>query len=156
MFDGGVEAAKFLMEMLDGIKPEKYTIRLSLVAPSVAQLNAEGFPYGNLIRCGQKFLDEDISNVTILSGFAFGDTPKNGMTIIVHSRSTTENAKVVVEKLAASAWTDRTRYVPKMASLEHAVGFALQGQQSEDVPLLFADPADNPGGGGRGNTTYII
>src|SRR3546814_15430583 len=22
--------------------------------------------------------------------------------------------------------------------------------------LLFADPADNPGGGGRGNTTYIL
>ena len=43
-----------------------------------------------------------------------------------------------------------------MTSLEHAVGLALQGQQSEDVPLLFADPADNSGGGGRGNTTYIL
>ena len=43
-----------------------------------------------------------------------------------------------------------------MTSLEHAVGLALQGQQSEDVPLLFADPADNPGNGGRGNTTYIL
>ena len=157
MFDRGVEAAKVLREMLDGMKPEKYTIRLPLVAPSVIQLTAEGFPYGDLIRYGQKFLAEDIFNVPILSGFPLGDTPKNGMTIIVHSRSTTENAKVVAEKLAVSAWTDRTRYVPKMKSLEHAVGLALQGQQSvEDVPLLFADPADNPGGGGRGNTTYIL
>ena len=33
----------------------------------------------------------------------------------------------------------------------------LQGQQSvEDVLLFFADPADNPGGGGRRNTTYIL
>ena len=32
----------------------------------------------------------------------------------------------------------------------------LQKQQSEDVPLLFADPADNSGGGGRGSTTYIL
>ena len=130
MFDRGVEAAKVLKEMLDGMKPEKYTIRLPLVAPSVTQLTAEGFPYGDLIRYGQKFLDEDIFNVTILSGVAFGDTPKNAMTIIVHSRSATENAKVVAEKLAVSAWIDRTRCVPKMKSLEHAVGLALQGQQS--------------------------
>ena len=76
MFGRGVEAAKVLNEMLDGMKPEKYTIRLPLVAPSVTQLTAEGFPYGDLIRYGQKFLDEDIFNVTILSGVAFGDTPK--------------------------------------------------------------------------------
>ena len=118
--------------MLDGMQPKKYTIRLPLVAPSVTQLTAKGFPYGDLIRYGQKFLDEDIFNVTILSGFAFGDTPKNGMTIIVHSRSTIENARVVAEKLAVSAWTDRTRYVPKMTSLEQAVGLAQQAQQSAE------------------------
>lgn len=81
---------------------------------------------------------------------------KNGMTIIVHSRSSTENAKTMAEKLTASAWTDRARYVSKMTQLEHAVGLELQKQQSEDVPLLFADPADNSGGGGRGSTTYIL
>ena len=157
MFDRGVEAAKVLKEMLNGMKPEKYTIRLPRVAQSVTQLAAEGFPYGNLIRYGQKFLDKDIFNVTILSGFAFGDTPKNGMNIIVHSRSSTENERVLGEKLAVSVWTDRTLYVPKITSLEHAVGLALQGQQSvEDVLLLFADPADKPGGGGRRNTTYIL
>ena len=55
-----------------------------------------------------------------------------------------------------SAWTDRNRYVPNMTSLEHAVGLALQGKQTEGVALLFADPADNPGGGGRRNTTYVL
>ena len=39
---------------------------------------------------------------------------KNGMTIIVHSRSSTENAKTMAEKLTASALTDRARYVSKM------------------------------------------
>ena len=55
MFDRGVEAANVLKEMLDGMQPEKYTIRLPLVAPSVTQLTAEGFPYGDLIRYGQNF-----------------------------------------------------------------------------------------------------
>ena len=87
-------------------------------------MTAESFPYRDLIRYGQELLDEDIFNVTILSGFAFGDTPKNGMNIIVRSRSTTENASVLGEKLAVSVWTDRTRYVPKMTSFEHAVGLS--------------------------------
>jgi len=44
-----------------------------------------------------------------------------------------------------------------MTSLEQVVGLALQAQQAtEDAPLLFAGPADNTGGGGRGNTIYIL
>ena len=30
------------------------------------------------------------------------------------------------------------------------------GDNPRAEPLLFADPADNPGGGGRGNTTFIL
>ena len=79
------------------------------------------------------------------------------MSVNVHSRSITENTKFVAGKLVVSAWTDRTRYVPKMTSLEQVVGLALQAQQAaEDAPLLFAGPADNTGGGGRGNTIYIL
>ena len=44
IFDRGVEATKVFKEMVDGMKPEKYTIRLPLVAPSVTQLTSEGFP----------------------------------------------------------------------------------------------------------------
>ena len=157
MFERGVEAAQVLKEMLEGMRPKKHSIRLPLVAPSVTQLTAKGFPYGDLIRYGQSFLDEDIFNVTILSGFAFGDTPKNGMTIIVHSRSTPEKARLVAEELAVSAWADRTRYVPRMTKLEKVISLARQVQNdNRKKPLLFADPADNPGGGGRGNTTYIL
>ncbi len=101
MFDRGVEAAKVFKEMVDGMKPENYTIRLSLVAQSVTQLTSVYFPYGDLIRCGQKFLDEDIFNVRILSEFASGDTPKNVMTFTVQSLSMTEYAKAAAEKLAA-------------------------------------------------------
>ena len=58
-------------------------------------VDGRGVPYGELIRYGQKFLDEDIFSVPILSGFAFGDTPKNGISVNVHSRSITENTKFV-------------------------------------------------------------
>ena len=60
-------------------------------------------------------------------------------------------------ELAESAWRDRERYRPRMISLEEAAAKACAvGEDASAPALLFADPADNPGGGGRGNTTYIL
>ncbi len=157
LYERGEEAASAMIEMFSGVRPQKYHIRLPLVAPSVTQRTAPGFPYGDLIRLGETFLDSDLLNVTILSGFAFSDTPKNGMSIITHSRSSLDNAQRVAEQLASAAWQDRERYKLEMYSLGDAVAMAKQvGDDTGLEPLLFADPADNPGGGGRGNTTFIL
>jgi microcystin degradation protein MlrC len=44
-----------------------------------------------------------------------------------------------------------------MISLDEAIRLAGETIQNPALPaLLFADPADNPGGGGRGNTTTIL
>ncbi len=161
MLERGEEAARAMLEMFSGVRPEKYRVRLPLVAPSVTQLTAEGHPYGDLIRLGQTRVDPPggagVMNVTILSGFAFGDTPKNGMTVITHTRGDANLARRVTLELAEAGWADRERYRPNMISLEDAVARARAvGEDAGAAPILFADPADNPGGGGRGNTTYIL
>lgn len=153
----GEEAARVLSELMAGTKATAYRVRLPLVAPSVTQLTAEGHPYGDLIRLGQSKVDDRVINVTILSGFAFADTPKNGMTVIVHTRDDPALAKSLALELAAAGWADRQRYQPRMTPLDEAVRRAVAcGQDAVTPSLLFADPADNPGGGGRGNTTYIL
>jgi len=161
MLERGEEAARAMLEIFGGVRPENYRIRLPLVAPSVTQLTAEGYPYGDLIRLGQTRVDAPgagpVMNVTVLSGFAFGDTPKNGMTVITHTRGDAALAKQVTTELAEAGWSDRERYRPAMISLEDAIERAKRvGEDLAAEPLLFADPADNPGGGGRGNTTYIL
>ena len=161
MLERGEEAARAMLEMFDGVRPTKYRVRLPLVAPSVTQLTAEGYPYGDLIRLGQTRVDapEDggVMNVTILSGFAFADTPKNGMTVITHTRGDAALAEKVTMELAAAGWADRERYRPTMITLDDAVARAKSvGENPLAEALLFADPADNPGGGGRGNTTFIL
>jgi microcystin degradation protein MlrC len=157
MLERGQEAARAMLEMFDGVRPVKHRVRLPLVAPSVTQLTAEGYPYGDLIRLGQTRIDDAVMNVTILSGFAFGDTPKNGMTVITHTRGDPALAKRVTNELAEAGWADRERYRPTMITLDDAVARAKAvGDDPAVEPLLFADPADNPGGGGRGNTTFIL
>ena len=150
LYERGCEAAKAMLEMFDGVETASYRIRLPLVAPSVTQLTAEGHPYGDLIRLGQTKLDASVMNVTCLSGFAFCDTPKNGMTVIVTTRGDAEDAKRVATDLAEAAWNDHQRYVPTMTALDDAATLARSvSADASREPILFADPADNPGGGGR-------
>lgn len=157
IFERGEEAAGVLEELMAGTRATAFRVRLPLVAPSVTQLTAEGHPYGDLIRLGQTKIDERVVNVTILSGFAFADTPKNGMTIIVTTRNDPALAEALATELARAGWADRQRYRPRMIGLDEAVGQARAiGADPMAPSLLFADPADNPGGGGRGNTTYIL
>jgi microcystin degradation protein MlrC len=157
LFERGEEAAHGLLKLFAGVKPHCHRVRLPLVAPSVTQLTAPGHPYGDVIRFGQTKLDDDVLNISILGGFAFSDTPKNGMTILVTTCGDAERARQLAVEIATVAWRDRHRYKPDMLPLAQAVDLARQAGSDKTVaPLLFADPADNPGGGGRGNTTYIL
>jgi microcystin degradation protein MlrC len=156
-YERGQEAARCMLEMFRGVKPKAASIRIPLVAPSVTLLTAEGHPYGDLIRLGQTKIGPDIMNVSILGGFAWSDTDRNGMTVIVTARESAAKAQAVARELAEAGWADRERYRVRMTSLADATRMALDAGRDRKRPnLLFCDPADNPGGGGRGNTTYVL
>ncbi|PMR72181.1 M81 family metallopeptidase [Halomonas heilongjiangensis] len=152
----GMEAAGILLEMFTGMRPEMAFIRLPLIPPTVTLLTESG-PYADIIEYGQGLITDEIANVSILGGFAFGDTPKNGMAILVTARHGGGVARAVARLIAQKAWDDHERYVPHLASLEDAVARVVEAGRHTDLPaLILADVADNPGGGGRGNTMWIL
>jgi microcystin degradation protein MlrC len=157
MRERGAEAARALREMMGGVKTSSAFIRLPIVAPSVTLLTAKG-PYADLIDLGQRLKTPDILNVTVLGGFAFSDTPKNGLAIIVTARgSNPAPARLLAKQIAEAAWTDRQRYSPKLTPLADAVAMAkAAGDDPKRPALIFPDVADNPGGGGGGNTTWLL
>jgi microcystin degradation protein MlrC len=156
MVERGAEAAGAMLEALAGKKLTPAIVRLPLIPPSVTQNTASG-PYADIVAYGQTKVGGDILNVSICSGFSLGDTPKNGMTVAVTARGDRPRAEAVARDIAARAWADRHRYVPEMTDLAAATEMALAAGRDPAKPaLLFADPADNPGGGGRGNTAYIL
>ena len=156
-YERGQEAARCMLEMFQGVKPKAVSIRVPLVAPSVTLLTADGHPYGDLIRLGQKKMDKDIMNVSIVAGFAWSDTDRNGMTTIVTARGDEAKARALARELSIAAWADRERYQLRLTALEDATRMAREAGADAGKPnLLFCDPADNPGGGGRGNTTYVL
>jgi len=156
MEERGVEAAEVVREMWAGMRPSSHFIKLPLIPPSITQ-NTDAGPYADILRFGRSKKTGDIVNVTILSGFTNGDTPKNGMSVVVSSRVGSAKAREVARDIAAACWADRRRYVPEMMSLDDAVTLAAKtGRDRSLPPQLLADVADNPGGGGRGNTTWIL
>jgi len=156
MAERGREAAAALIEMFDGLRPAAALVRLPVTPPTVTLLTAAG-PYADIINYGQSRLTADIVNVSILGGFAYADTPKNGLAIIVTARSGKAAAQRLAMDIAARAWSDHERYLPKLTSLEDAVAAAVNaGRDRSARPVILADVADNPGGGASGNTTFIL
>ena len=159
MRERGIEAAETIREMLAGTKTETAFVRLPIVPPTVTMLTAAG-PYADMINYGQTKIGSEIMNVSVMGGFAFSDTAKNGLTVVVTARRDRRNsraAEAAAREIADFGWDNRARFYPKLTALDDAVAKAVAVSSDPALPALaFADVADNPGGGGRGNTTYLL
>ncbi len=156
MRERGAEAAAAVREMLGGVKPQRAFIRLPIVPPTVTMLTAAG-PYAEMIDLGQRRMTPEIMNVSVMGGFAFADTAKNGLTVVVTARHDKRAAYTLAREIAELGWANRARFYPQLTPLDEAVEKALAVGRDPSLPALaFADVADNPGGGGRGNTTFLL
>ena len=151
-----IECAELLNEMLDGMQPTSAFVRLPMVEPPITLLTEPGRPYGDLMAAGEALIGGAVANVTILAGFAFSDTAHNGMSVVVTTRGDSQLAANRAMELADTAWRDRRRYDPTMISIEQAAARAVAAGATGTEPIALADCADNPGAGGRGNTTTIL
>lgn len=171
----GTEAARAMRELLGGVKTAKALVRIPLMPPSITLLTGVGEsdvdiasgklprPYGQLIREGQQYVSPagsgpaSVLNVSISAGFFLTDSPKAGMTVLVTTRGDQAAATKLARSLAQRAWDERHRFVPRLVSLEEAVARLRRICDDARAPAIcLADVADNPGGGGRGNTTALL
>ena len=159
MLERGEEAAHSLRTILAGARPEAAFIRLPLTPASVVLLSREG-PYADLINFGQRRKRElagAIFNVSVFGGFVFGDTPKNGVAIVVTGRDDGDAARALALEIAERGWADRQRFRKQLTSLEEAVSLAVNaGKAPSAAAVIFSDAGDNPGGGGLGTTTWLL
>lgn len=153
----GAEAARHMRELLAGAKTAVVMVKLPLTPPSITLLTASG-PYSEMIRYGQTQVGGDIMNVSIMAGFVFSDCPKNGYSAVVTARNGNRRAAFdLAVDLCQRTWAMRQRFKKAMTPLADAVRLAVEtGANPAAAPVLLADVGDNPGGGGRGNTTWLL
>src|SRR5208337_1322938 len=148
MRERGAEAAQMLRRLLSGTRTSLARIRLPIVPPTVTQLtgkDAPNRPYGELIDLGQQRMREPpyagrVVNVSVMGGFAFADTPFNGLTAVV-TATDAEVAKDLAREIAEAGWARRDRFRPRLTSLDDAVRLALDTADRSTPPLIFADVA---------------
>src|SRR5271170_2601667 len=156
MRERGAEAAEAIREMLGGVRTQRAFIRLPIVPPTVTLLTAAG-PYSEMIALGQRRMSPEIMNVSAMGGFAFADAATCGLCVVVTARHDKKVAEALAREIAELGWANRARFYPRLTSLDDAVAKALAVGQDPSLPALaFADVADNPGGGGRGNTVFLL
>lgn len=158
MAERGADAARILTELTNGMRTAVAHVRMPVCAPPTQLLTAPGTgPYAEMIRRAEALDDPRIVNVSIVGGFAFGDTPKNGLTVVVTTRGDAPLAHQIANDLASYAWQERAAFTPVLTPADEAVRLAKATSDNPSLPaLLLADVADNPGGGGRGNTPFVL
>lgn len=157
----GIEAARHMREVLGGVKTRCTMVKTPIVSPPISLLTATGpdqGPYADLIQDGQTRVGGPVMNVSVMAGFAFADSPLNGLCTIVtvRGKDVTPGRAVALE-IGTRAWGMRERFKRTMTSLDAAVRRAVEtGPDPSKPKLILADCADNPGGGARGNTMYLL
>lgn len=150
------EAASLVDRMLRGTATRVGFVKLPLIAPSPTHLTNEN-PIQDVLAYGQSLCNPPILNVSVTTGFTHGDSPKSGMAVTV----TAENDEVAARRVAAAVgkklWEHRDDFVLRLTTIEQATELALESGTDHNKPaIIFADTSDNPGGGGRGNTIWIL
>jgi microcystin degradation protein MlrC len=140
-----VDAARLLRGFVQGKKSTRAFARLPLTPASVTLLTREG-PYADAIKYGQTKVGNGVLDVSIVGGFVFSDTPKNGVAIVVNGEAGADVHGIATD-IAERIWSERKRFVKRLTSFEEA--FQKSG-------CIWSDAGDNPGGGGTGQTTWLL
>src|SRR5688572_30495784 len=141
-----VDAARLLVGFMKGKKSARAFVRLPLTPASVTLLTREG-PYADAIQYGQTKLGNGVLDVSIVGGFVFSDTPKNGVAIVVNGERGADVGGTALD-IAERIWNDRRRFVKRLVSIEEAM--RIPGK------TIWSDAGDNPGGGGTGQTMTLL
>jgi microcystin degradation protein MlrC len=150
----GAEAAPLLRCLLAGERFGKTFVRMPIAAPTVTLLTARG-AYADMIAEGQRHIAADLPVVSLLGGFVFADAAECGISILTYGSD--EKRKALALQLAEFAWRERERFTLKLTALQDAIKQAVDaGMSGATAVVCLADVADNPGGGGRGNTTDML
>ena len=147
----GQEAADILdLLMRQAIKPAASMAQASLVLPPQATGTAD--PPLCLVHERRKEMEDEegVVCVAVLGGFAYGDTPFTGPSVVVTTDNDLDLARAYASELVSILERHSEGVLPKFLLPEVAVREALS---CPGRPIILVDSADNVGGGTPGDGT---
>lgn len=96
---------------------------------------------------------DGVLSISFGHGFPWGDVPEAGAKIWVITDNEPEVAAALAKKLGQELWAIREEIKFGSSDVDEAIDRSFA---TDDGPMVFADIADNPGGGASGDSTFIL
>lgn len=93
--------------------------------------------------------------VSVNGGFGLADIPEVGPTVLVTCEGDMAAHQFFAEEIADDIWAKRHEVLNDYMSVEQAAAICAD-HDGERGPIVVADYADNPGGGGYGDSTNLL
>ena len=153
-YERGIEAVEVIYKTLRGeIKPTMAYRQLPLLTSPPAQCTLRP-PASDLVKRLHQLESEDgVVTATLSMGFPFADIHDAGVSVLVTTDGNRELAEQTVEDFAQHIWSIRENFRTNLVSIEEAIEHA---NDSSGQPIVLAEGADNPGGGGPCDGTFIL
>lgn len=94
-----------------------------------------------------------ILSISVVHGFPWGDVPGMGSKLLVYTDNDADAAAQLAERLGQQLIALRDDLQAEYLPLEQALANADKEQQ---YPVVFADSADNAGGGAASDSTFVL
>ena len=153
-YERGFEAGQLLFGMNRGnVQPTMAYRQLPLLTAPPAQCTMKS-PMTEVINALHALETErGVVTATLSMGFPFADITDAGVSVLVTTNGDMALAETHADRFAAHIWERRDQFTFNLHSVEAAIEIA---NQTDGNPIVLADGADNPGGGGPCDGTTIL
>ena len=153
-YERGFEAGQLLFGMNQGkIQPTMAYRQLPLLTAPPAQCTMKP-PMTDVINALHALETESgVVTATLSMGFPFADITDAGVSVLVTTNGDMALAEARADQFAADIWGMREQFTFNLHTVEDAIEIA---NYTDGNPIVLADGADNPGGGGPCDGTTIL
>lgn len=157
LHDIATECADLLARMLKGgIRPTVTVARRETMEGfDQGRTTAPGPMLDALERARAMMAEPGVLSVSVNAGFTHADTYDTGPSVVVVGDGADARYRAMAEELMAFGW--ETRHIATVGTVSYADAMAVaRAEGRPGAPVVIADFADNPGGGGYSDSTGLL
>jgi microcystin degradation protein MlrC len=157
MYDIAAETMEIVKAALDGkVRPKTFLARTpQITGVDEGRTTSPGPMTEILAKVADLKRESGVLAASINAGFPWCDIPEVGPTAVVVGDGNDPRFAKMAENLAAYIWETRHRITVQYLSVADALKRA-RAKGAPGAPVVLADFADNPGGGGYCDTTGLL
>ena len=157
LYERAVESAELLTRIFNEGLVTKTAIAHSPMSPPTINMRTGEGPMVPLFDKAREYeAQPGVYNVSVFGGFALVDTSYASLSVVTTAKNR-ETAQKICDEIAEMAWANKEAFLKTLLQPAEALDRAETIWDDNDPrPIIIADVADNPGGGGSGDTTELL